>query len=43
MTSGGMILPSFVKIGSGVQKLLGENKYIDTERAKASHKPTFIF
>jgi hypothetical protein len=42
MGSGAMIyMPSFITIGSGVQKLMGE--YTDTQTAWLSHKPTFIF
>jgi hypothetical protein len=42
MGSGAMIyIPSFIKIGSAVQKLLGR----DSQRQAAwrSHKPTFSF
>jgi hypothetical protein len=34
-------VPSFIKIGSGVQKLTGG--YTDTQTAQLSHKPTSIF
>jgi hypothetical protein len=38
MYSGAMIyVPSFIKIGSGIQKLMGEG---DTQTAWRSHKPT---
>jgi hypothetical protein len=37
MGSGAML--SFIKTGSGIQKLTGE----DTQTAWRSHKPTFIF
>jgi hypothetical protein len=40
MGSGAMLhIPSFVKIGSGIQKLIG----LDTQTAWKSHKLTFIF
>jgi hypothetical protein len=40
MGSGAMIyIPSFIKIGSAIQKLIG----VDTQTAWKSHKPTFIF
>jgi hypothetical protein len=40
MGSGAVIyLPSCIKIGSGIQKLIGG----DTQTARWSHKPTFIF
>jgi hypothetical protein len=45
MGSGAMIyIPSFRKIGSGFQKLIGGGGYTDrhTDRM-GSHKPTFIF
>jgi hypothetical protein len=32
-------IPSFIMIGSGIQKLIGE----DTQTAWGSHKPTFYF
>jgi hypothetical protein len=35
-----MYIPSFTKIGSGIQKLIGVG---DTQTAWLSHKPTFIF
>jgi hypothetical protein len=39
--SGAMIyIPSLIKIGSGIQKLI---RGIHTETALRSHKPTFIF
>jgi hypothetical protein len=34
-------IPSFIKIGSGIQKLKGE--YTDTQTTWRSHKPTFIY
>jgi hypothetical protein len=41
MGSGAMTyIPSFIKIGSGIQMLEG---YTDTQSAWISHKPTFIF
>jgi hypothetical protein len=40
MGSGAMIyIPSFIKIGSGIQKL----GYTDTQTEWRSHKPTLIF
>jgi hypothetical protein len=43
MGSGGLIhIPSFIKIGSAVQKLMGGGIHIHTETAR-SHKPTFMF
>jgi hypothetical protein len=42
MGSGAMIyVPSFIKIGSGVQKLIGGDT--NTQTAWRSHKPTLIF
>jgi hypothetical protein len=39
MGSGAMIyIPSFIKIGSGIQKLIGVK-----QTAWSSYKPTFIF
>jgi hypothetical protein len=43
MGSGAMIyIPSFIKIGSGIQKLL-RGKHIQTRIARWSYKRTFIF
>jgi hypothetical protein len=43
MGSDAMIyVPSFIKIGSGIQMLLGMYTYKHTQTAR-SHKPTFIF
>jgi hypothetical protein len=45
MASGGMTyIPSFIKIGSGFQTLLGRDAYADrhTPATKSSHKPTFF-
>jgi hypothetical protein len=43
MGSGAIIyIPSFIKIGSAIKKLMGEG-YTDTQAAWRSHKPTFIF
>jgi hypothetical protein len=40
MGSGAMIyIPSFIKTSSGIHKLIGR----DTQTARRSHKPTFIF
>jgi hypothetical protein len=42
MGSGVMIyIPSFINIGSGIQKLMGGNK--DTQTAWRAHKPTLIY
>jgi hypothetical protein len=42
MGSGAMIhIPSFIKIGSGIQKLIGGGGYIDAQILRCSHKPTF--
>jgi hypothetical protein len=42
MGSGAMIyIRSFIKTGSGIQKLMGG--YTDTQTARLFHKPTFIF
>jgi hypothetical protein len=42
MGSGAMIyIPSFIQIGSPIQKLIGG--YTDTQTAWRYHKPTFIF
>jgi hypothetical protein len=35
-------IPSFIKTGLGIQKLLGEDN-TDTQTTWWSHKPTFIF
>jgi hypothetical protein len=46
MGSGAMIysyIQSFIEIGSGIQKLMGEGGYTDTQAAWRSHKPTLIF
>jgi hypothetical protein len=44
MGSGAMIyIPSFIRIGSGIQKLIGARGFKDTQTAWRSHKPTFIF
>jgi hypothetical protein len=38
MTSGGTIyIPSFMKIGTGVQSLLGENTHVDTQTHTHTH------
>jgi hypothetical protein len=34
-------IPSFIKIGSGIQKVMGG--YLDTQTAWRLHKPSFIF
>jgi hypothetical protein len=36
-----MYIPNFLKIGSGIQKLMG--KITDTQTAWRSHKPFFYF
>jgi hypothetical protein len=36
-------IPSFIKIGSAIQKLIGGGGCIDTQTARQSHKYTFIF
>jgi hypothetical protein len=36
-----MYIPSFINIGSGIQKLMGWG-FTDTQTAWRSHKPTFI-
>jgi hypothetical protein len=42
MGSGGKIyIPSFIKIGSGIQKLI-VGEYTDTGKGWRSHEPTFI-
>jgi hypothetical protein len=42
MGSGAMIyIPGFIKIGSGIQKLIGGG-FTDTQTACRSHKPTLI-
>jgi hypothetical protein len=42
MVSGGTVyIPSFIKIGSGVQKIIGG--FSDTQTVWRPHKPTFIF
>jgi hypothetical protein len=49
MGSGAMMnVPSFIKIGSGIQKLLGGGggytyRHTDAEIARRSYKPTFTF
>jgi hypothetical protein len=43
MGSSAMIyIPSFIKIGSGIQKLRGGG-FTDTQTSRKSHKATFIF
>jgi hypothetical protein len=43
MGSGAMIyIPGFIKIGSGIQKLI-RGGLTDTQTAWRSHKPTFFF
>jgi hypothetical protein len=43
MGSGAMkYIPSFIKIGSGIQKLI-EWGFTDTQTEWRLHKPTFIF
>jgi hypothetical protein len=40
MCSGAMIyIPSFIKTGSGIQKLMGGGGYSGTQTAWRSHKP----
>jgi hypothetical protein len=42
ISSGAMIYtPNFIKIGSGIQKVIG-GVHIQTHRQKAIHKPTYI-
>jgi hypothetical protein len=45
MGSGAMIyIPSFIKICSGIQKLMGgTHRFRATQTAWKSHKPTFMF
>jgi hypothetical protein len=44
MGSGGMMyIPSFIKTGLGIKKLLERNTHTDTQTQWWSHKPTFIF
>jgi hypothetical protein len=48
MGSGAMIyIPSFIKIGSGIQELIGGGKgvhiYVDTQATWKSHTTTFFF
>jgi hypothetical protein len=41
MGSGAIIyIPSFIKIGSGIQKLMGGGSLTGTQTAWRSHKPT---
>jgi hypothetical protein len=35
-------VPSFINIGSAIQKLL-DGIHIETQTARLSHKPTFVF
>jgi hypothetical protein len=43
-SSGAMIyIPSFIKIASGIQKLMGSGGYTNTQTVWRSHKPNFIF
>jgi hypothetical protein len=44
MGSGGNIyIPSFLKIGSGIQRLIGGiHRHTDTQTSWRSHKPTLI-
>jgi hypothetical protein len=44
MGSGAVIyVPSFIKIGSGVQKLIAGNTQTHTRTATCYHKPTLFF
>jgi hypothetical protein len=44
MGSGAMIyMPSFIKIGSDIQTLIGNGGYTDTQTVCRPHKLTFIF
>jgi hypothetical protein len=43
LASGGIYIPSFINIGSGVPKLFGGGRYRHTQSARCSHKSTFIF
>jgi hypothetical protein len=44
MGSGAMIYtPSFIKIGSGIQKLMGRVGFTDTQTVWRLHKPAFTF
>jgi hypothetical protein len=44
MGSGAMTyIPSFIKTGSGIQKIMGGGGLIQRQTAWASHKPTLIF
>jgi hypothetical protein len=44
MASGGMIyIRSFIMFGLGGQKLLGGDTHTDSQTARSSLKPTFIF
>jgi hypothetical protein len=45
MGSGGMMyVPSFIKIGSGTQKIIGGiHRYRDTQTAWKYHNPSLIF
>jgi hypothetical protein len=43
MGSGAMTyIQSFIKMGSGIQKLIRVGGYTDTQTGWKSHKPTFI-
>jgi hypothetical protein len=41
----GIYIPSFIKIGSGILKLIGGRRFVNiqTQTAWRSHKPSFIF
>jgi hypothetical protein len=44
MGSGAMTyIPSFIKIGSGIQKLMWGGGFTDTQTGYRSHSLTFIF
>jgi hypothetical protein len=44
MRSGAMIyIPSFVKSGSDIQKLIGMETQANTQRGRQPHKPVFVF
>jgi hypothetical protein len=44
MGSGAMIyIPSFIKIGSAIQKLIGGRGYTETQTAWRSHKCVLFF
>jgi hypothetical protein len=43
VSSGMMYIPSLIQIDSDIQKVLGGDTYADTQAARWSYRPTFIY